>query len=81
VPLTARQLEILILYADGLRRQEIATRLYLSPRSVESHLQEIRRRLETRSVAHSIVVALSREMLVLDVEHESAALPQDLVAA
>jgi DNA-binding CsgD family transcriptional regulator len=36
--LTAQQREIVILAADGLTNSEIADRLFLSPRTVASHL-------------------------------------------
>lgn len=39
VPLTARELEIVLLVADGLSTKETAERLYLSARTVSNHLQ------------------------------------------
>jgi DNA-binding NarL/FixJ family response regulator len=80
--LTSRQLEILILYSRGLRGPEVASLLHLQPITVESHLENIRERLGTKSVAHSIVVSIARGMLVVDVGAETATLTdQDLVAA
>lgn len=82
VPLTPRQLEILVLYAQGLRRPEIAALLHLAPVTIDSHMENVRARLGARSIAHSIVVAVCREMLVIDVSTETVGLPdQDLVAA
>ena len=37
-PLTAREVEILRLVAAGLRNQEIADRLYISPATVKRHI-------------------------------------------
>jgi DNA-binding NarL/FixJ family response regulator len=42
--LTAAQLQVLRLVADGLSNQAVAERLKISPRSVESHLLAIYRR-------------------------------------
>ena len=39
VPLTSRELEIVLLVADGLSTKETAERLYLSARTVSNHLQ------------------------------------------
>ncbi len=47
--LTARELEVLRLLADGLRNATIAKRLYLSPRTVENHVSSILRKLNVQS--------------------------------
>ncbi|MFL5909821.1 MAG: helix-turn-helix transcriptional regulator, partial [Gaiellaceae bacterium] len=51
--LTARELEVLRLLADGLRNATIAKRLYLSPRTIENHVSSILRKLnvQTRGAA------------------------------
>lgn len=49
--LTARELEIAHLVADGLSNREIAGRLYLSVRTVESHAYQARIKLGARSRA------------------------------
>jgi DNA-binding CsgD family transcriptional regulator len=41
VALTAREHEVAALAANGLSSREIADKLYLSPRTVENHLQRI----------------------------------------
>ncbi|MGN6743917.1 MAG: LuxR C-terminal-related transcriptional regulator, partial [Amnibacterium sp.] len=51
IGLTARQTELASLVAEGLTNREIARRLHLSERSVESHLERIRLRLGFRSRA------------------------------
>jgi LuxR family maltose regulon positive regulatory protein len=46
VSLSARELEILTLAAEGLKRDEIAKRLYVSEGTVQTHLHNIYRKLE-----------------------------------
>jgi len=47
--LTRRQVEILRLITEGLTNREIASKLYLSPRTVEMHVANILDRLNCRS--------------------------------
>jgi DNA-binding NarL/FixJ family response regulator len=47
--LTAREREVLQLIARGYRYKEIATRLHLSPRTVESHVSAVLRKLQLSS--------------------------------
>jgi ATP/maltotriose-dependent transcriptional regulator MalT len=44
-PLTSREREVALLAADGLATKEIATRLFLSKRTVDTHLDHIYRKL------------------------------------
>jgi DNA-binding NarL/FixJ family response regulator len=46
VRLTAREADVLRLVVDGLTARQIATRLVLSPRTVENHIQRVLRRLD-----------------------------------
>jgi DNA-binding CsgD family transcriptional regulator len=48
-PLTSREREIADLVATGLTNQEIASRLFLSRRTVESHVARIFTKLDVRS--------------------------------
>jgi non-specific serine/threonine protein kinase len=50
-PLTGREREIAALVARGRRNHEIAQQLYLSPRTVEAHLEHIRNKLGYQSRA------------------------------
>lgn len=47
VPLSKREREVALLAAQGLATKEIAARLYLSPRTVENHLQRAYEKLGT----------------------------------
>ena len=49
--LTSRELEVAVLIADGLTNQAIASRLSVAPRTAETHVENIRRKLGVRSRA------------------------------
>lgn len=51
VPLTARELEVAGLVAEGLTNHSIALRLSIAPRTAEAHVENIRRKLEVHSRA------------------------------
>lgn len=54
VTLTERELEVLTLAAEGLTRDEIAARLYMSGATVKTHLGNIYRKLEVGGKAAAI---------------------------
>lgn len=58
--LTARELEVLALVAEGLRNAEIAARLFLSPKTVDHHVSSILKKLgvHTRGEASAEAVRL-----------------------
>ena len=55
--LTARETEVLKLMADALTNAEIAERLYISPKTVETHVQQVRRKLGLESRRDAIAWA------------------------
>jgi DNA-binding NarL/FixJ family response regulator len=62
--LTARETQILRLMSSGLRNDRIAKTLYISPRTVESHVQNILRKLDVHSKLEAVVLAARLERLV-----------------
>ncbi len=61
--LTARELEILGLLAEGLGPNEIATKLFVSPKTVGTHTENIFRKLGVRTRSQAVAVAY-RDSLV-----------------
>src|SRR5439155_4665192 len=55
---TSREMDVLELVGQGLRNREIAQRLFLSPRTVETHLQTLQRKLDAPSRARLTALAL-----------------------
>jgi pimeloyl-ACP methyl ester carboxylesterase/DNA-binding CsgD family transcriptional regulator len=64
--LTDRELQVAGLVADGLTNFAIAGRLSVAPRTVESHVENIRRKLDVRSRAQ-IAAWVTRQRLAGDV--------------
>lgn len=61
--LTERELDILRSLCDGLSPKEIAEKLFLSPRTVEKHKDNIMQKMEVNSVAKLISVALKNKLV------------------
>jgi DNA-binding CsgD family transcriptional regulator len=55
--LTARELEVLRLVADGLRNAAIAERLFVSPRTIDHHISAILRKLDVQSRGEAVAEA------------------------
>src|ERR687895_924259 len=61
--LTKREHEVLGLMAEGLQHQEIARRLFISPKTVGTHVEHILRKLGARGRAQAIAIAYHRQIL------------------
>jgi DNA-binding NarL/FixJ family response regulator len=61
--LTRRELDVLNLMGEGLRQEEIARRLFISPKTVATHVEHILRKLAVRSSTEAVAVAYREEIL------------------
>ncbi|MEI6122740.1 MAG: response regulator transcription factor [Bacteroidota bacterium] len=61
--LTIREIEILKHFASGLSNQEIADKLFISIRTVESHKNHIMQKLELKSTVDLIKVAIKNNIV------------------
>ena len=64
-PLTARELEVLKLIADGLGNKQIASELRISIKTVVNHRQELMKRLDLHEVASLTRYAISKGLVAL----------------
>jgi DNA-binding NarL/FixJ family response regulator len=60
--LTKREREVLRLLADGLRQDEIAERLFISRKTVSTHVANILRKLGVRTQTQAVALAFRDEM-------------------
>jgi DNA-binding NarL/FixJ family response regulator len=60
--LTKREREVLQLLADGLRQDDIASRLFISRKTVGSHVANILRKLGVRTQAQAVAAAYRGEL-------------------
>jgi DNA-binding CsgD family transcriptional regulator len=61
--LTAREIGIIQLVADGLSNREVGERLHLSPLTIKSHLARITQKLGNGSRAAQVAIAWRRGLL------------------
>ncbi len=64
-PLTRREREILRLLARGLDQKQIAEQLYRSRRTIETHTQHIKDKLQARTLPHAVSIAWAKGWLCL----------------
>ncbi len=55
--ITAREADVLTLVASGLQNKDIAARLFLSPRTVEKHVESLLRKTGSRTRTELVAVA------------------------
>lgn len=63
VPLTKREKEILKFIAEGLSSQEIADKLFISLRTVETHRLNINQKLDVKNTAGLVKEAIKRGLI------------------
>lgn len=61
--LTNRQMEVLALIAGGLSNNEIAERLFISPKTVDHHVSAILSKLDARTRAEAVSLALQSSLI------------------
>jgi DNA-binding NarL/FixJ family response regulator len=61
--LPSRELEVLRLLAQGLGQKEIATQLFLSPKTVGTHIERIYRKLGVRSRGQAVALAFRDDLI------------------
>ena len=61
--LTARETEVLRLLADGLEPEKIAAQLFISRRTVGTHLENIMRKLGVHSRAQAVALAYRNDLV------------------
>jgi len=63
--LSMREREVLKLLGDGKSTKEIATQLYISPKTVESHKYNIMEKLDVRTIAGLTKIAIKKKLTQL----------------
>jgi DNA-binding NarL/FixJ family response regulator len=61
--LSEREIDVLKLICKGLTNQEISDKLYLSPKTVESHKSKLMKKTTTRNTASLIIFAIKNELI------------------
>jgi DNA-binding NarL/FixJ family response regulator len=61
--LTSREQEVLRLLAEGLDAAEIAGRLFISRKTVRTHIENIYRKLQVHNRAQAVGLAYRQELL------------------
>ena len=64
-PLTEREVEVLTFLCDGLSPKEIADKMHLSPRTVETHKTAIMQKFDVNSVGKLISVAIKNKVVLI----------------
>lgn len=61
--LTLRQMEVLALITEGLSNTDIATRLFISPKTVDHHVSAILDRLDAHTRTEASAIAFQRGLI------------------
>ncbi len=61
---SAREIEILQLIADGFRNRDMARTLHLSEETVKTHVHNVLQKMNATSRAHAVAIAFRDGMIV-----------------
>lgn len=67
LPLTEREREVMTLVASGLQGADMAERLFLSPETIKSHVQNAMGKLGAHTRAHAVAIALVTEQITWEI--------------
>ncbi len=65
LPLTKREREVLLLISDGLNNTQIGEKLFISPRTVDTHRTNIMQKLDIHDVANLVRFAYEHRTILL----------------
>lgn len=65
IGLSVRELELLSMLSQGMSNRDIATKLYLSEKTVKNHLSNIYRKLEVEDRAQAICEAARQKIIIM----------------
>ena len=69
--ITKREEEVLQLIAEGLSTNEVATRLYISVKTVKNHLASVYSKLDSRDRTQAVVRAVRMGIIRLEPDQRS----------
>ena len=61
--LTKRELEVLVKMSEGYTQKEIASLLFVSPNTVNSHAQHIYEKMDVHTARHAVAKAFRAELI------------------
>jgi DNA-binding NarL/FixJ family response regulator len=71
VELSAREREVLTLIAEGLSNKEVASKLFLSVRTIEAHRENIMRKLDLHGTAALTKYAIENSLIKVDIHPDA----------
>lgn len=66
------------MYACGKSRDEIAIALFISPRTVDTHVKQARRRLGARTICHAVAILVAHGYIAVDGRRQELYIPAPL---
>jgi DNA-binding CsgD family transcriptional regulator len=61
--LSLREMQVIHYTANGCTAKEIARLTGLEPRTIESYVSNIRKKLQAKNIAHAIFIAIQQNLL------------------